>query len=86
VICINSDHTSQETRYVSGTKTNLLMLYGETVATYCENHTEYTDTVHTSQKARYVSGTKASLLMLYGETVATYCENHTEHREHNAVF
>jgi hypothetical protein len=25
------------------------MLFGETVAVYCENHTEHTDTVRTSQ-------------------------------------
>jgi hypothetical protein len=26
------------------------MLFGETVAVYCENHTEHTDTVRTSQE------------------------------------
>jgi hypothetical protein len=34
--------TSQETHYVSATKPNRLMLFGETVAVYCENHTEHT--------------------------------------------
>jgi hypothetical protein len=35
--------TSQETHYVSATKLNRLMLFGETAAVYCENHTEHTD-------------------------------------------
>jgi hypothetical protein len=35
--------TSQETHYVSATKTNRLMLFRETVV-YCEVHTEHTDT------------------------------------------
>jgi hypothetical protein len=34
--------TSQETHYVSTTKPNRLKLFGETVAVYCENHTEHT--------------------------------------------
>jgi hypothetical protein len=29
--------------YVSATETNRLMLFGETVAVYCENHMEHTD-------------------------------------------
>jgi hypothetical protein len=45
VIYINWVRTSEETHYVSATKTNRLMLFGETVAVYCENHTEYTDTL-----------------------------------------
>jgi hypothetical protein len=36
--------TSQETHYVSATKPNRLMLFRETVAVYCENHTEHTNT------------------------------------------
>jgi hypothetical protein len=32
--------TSHETHYVSATEPNRLMLFGETVAVYCENHTE----------------------------------------------
>jgi hypothetical protein len=32
-------------RYVSVTEANWLMLLGETVAVYCENHTEHTNTV-----------------------------------------
>jgi hypothetical protein len=43
-------HTSQETHYVSATEPNQLMLFGETVAVYCENHVEHTDTVRTSQE------------------------------------
>jgi hypothetical protein len=42
---MNSVRTSQETHYVSATKTNWLMLFRETVAVYCENHTEHTDTL-----------------------------------------
>jgi hypothetical protein len=48
-------HTSQETHYVSATEPNRLMLFGETVTVYCENHTEHTDTVRTSQETHYVS-------------------------------
>jgi hypothetical protein len=68
------------------------MLFRETVAVYCENHTEHTNTVwaeyrdfiyknsvRTSQETHYISATKAQPLMLLGETVAVYCENHTEH-------
>jgi hypothetical protein len=52
---ITSVHTSQETHYVSTTKTNRLVLFRETVTVYCENHTEHTDTFRTSQEAHYVS-------------------------------
>jgi hypothetical protein len=55
------------------------MLVGDTVAVYCENHTEHTDTVRTSQETHYFSATEPNRLMLFGETVAVYCENHTEH-------
>jgi hypothetical protein len=41
----NPVRTSQETHYVSTTKLNRLMLFGETVAVYCDNHTEHTDTL-----------------------------------------
>jgi hypothetical protein len=41
----NSVRTSQETHYVSATKPNPLILFGETVAVYCENHTEHADTL-----------------------------------------
>jgi hypothetical protein len=48
------------------------MLFKETVADYCENHTEHTDTVRTSQETHYVSATETNRLMLFGETVAVY--------------
>jgi hypothetical protein len=64
------------------------MLFGETVAVCCENHTEHTDTlcgytnpVRTSQETHSVSATKPNRLMLSGETVAVYCENRTEHTD-----
>jgi hypothetical protein len=68
------------------------MLFGETVAVYCENHTEHTDTlcgqnaiytnpVRTSQETHSVSTTKPNRLMLFQETVAVYCENHTDHTD-----
>jgi hypothetical protein len=37
----NSDRTSQETHNVTTTKLNRLMLFRETDAVYCENHTEH---------------------------------------------
>jgi hypothetical protein len=37
--------TSQETHYVTATKPNRLMLFRKTVAVYCKNHTEQTDTL-----------------------------------------
>jgi translation initiation factor IF-1 len=49
------------------------MLFGETVAVYCENHTEHTDTVRTSQETHYVSATEPNRLIL------AYCENYMEH-------
>jgi hypothetical protein len=42
---INSVRTSQGTRYVTATKQNRLMLFRETVAVYCEDHTENTNTL-----------------------------------------
>jgi translation initiation factor IF-1 len=57
------------------------MLSGETVAVYCENHTEHTDTVRASQETHYFSATEPNRLMLSGETVSVYCENHTEHTD-----
>jgi hypothetical protein len=41
----NSVRTSQETHYISATKLNRLMLFGETVAVYCENHKEHANTL-----------------------------------------
>jgi hypothetical protein len=55
------------------------MLFRETVAVYCQNHTGHTNTVRTSQETHYVSVTETNRLMLFKETVAVYCENHTEH-------
>jgi predicted Zn-dependent protease with MMP-like domain len=78
---IASVRTSRETHYVSATEPKWLMLFGETVAVYCENHTEHTDTVCTSQETYYVSATEPNRLMLFRETVAVYCENHTEHTD-----
>jgi thioredoxin-related protein len=57
------------------------MLFGETVAVYCETHTEHTDTVRTSQETHYVSATEPNRLMLFREIFAVYCENHTEHTD-----
>jgi hypothetical protein len=37
----NPVRTSQKTHYFSATKPSWLMLFGETVAFYCENHTEH---------------------------------------------
>jgi hypothetical protein len=37
--------TSEETHYISATKPNRLMLFRETVAVYCENHTEHINTL-----------------------------------------
>jgi hypothetical protein len=44
-VYINSVRASQETHYVAGTKPNRLMLFGEIIAVYCENHTEHTHTL-----------------------------------------
>jgi trehalose/maltose hydrolase-like predicted phosphorylase len=62
-------------------QTNRLMLFRETVAVYCENHTEQTDTVRTSQETHGVSATETTRLMLFRETVAVCSENHTEHTD-----
>jgi hypothetical protein len=55
------------------------MLFRETVAVYCENHTEHTNPVRISQVTHYVSATETNRLILFKETVAVYCENHAEH-------
>jgi hypothetical protein len=54
LVFINPVRTSQETHHVSTTKPNRLMLFGETVAVYCENHTEHTDTL-CGQNAEFFS-------------------------------
>jgi hypothetical protein len=77
-------HTSHETHYVSVTNPIRSMLFRETVAVYCENHTEqkYTlwaeNSVRTSHEIRYVSATNPNRSALFRETVAVYCENHIE--------
>jgi hypothetical protein len=43
--CTNSGRTSQETRHISATERNRLMLCGESIAVCCENRTEHTDTL-----------------------------------------
>jgi thioredoxin-related protein len=73
--------TSQETHCISATKLNRLMLFGETVAVYCESHTEHTDTVRTLRETHCISATKPNRLMLFRETVAVYCESHMEHTD-----
>jgi hypothetical protein len=57
------------------------MLFAKTVAVYCENHMEHTDTVRTTHETHYFSATEPNRLMLFVETVAVYCENHTEHTD-----
>jgi hypothetical protein len=59
------------------------MRCGKTVAVFCENHTEHTDTlwaVRTTEEIRHVAATEANRLMLCGKTVAVCCENGTGHR------
>jgi hypothetical protein len=75
--------TSQETHYVSASEPNRLMLDGETVAVYCENHTEHTDTVRTSQEPY---GTHRYSPYLTGAIRNTQIQsvphrNHTEHTD-----
>jgi predicted Zn-dependent protease with MMP-like domain len=85
----------------SATKPNRVMLFRETVAVYCENRTEHTDTLcgqnavyinpaRTSQGTHDISAGKPNRLMLVRETVAVYCENRTEHTDtlcgQNAVY
>jgi hypothetical protein len=40
-----SVRTLKETHYVSATETRRLMLFRETFAVYCENHTEHINTL-----------------------------------------
>jgi hypothetical protein len=71
----NPVRTSQETHYVSATEPNRLMLFRETVAVYCENHTEHTDTARTSQETDYVSAqsVNAALKFLLNQILVCYC-------------
>jgi hypothetical protein len=59
VIYTNPVRTSQETHYVSVTKPNRLMLFRETIAVYCENHTEHTNTLR-GQNAEFCNIYKSS--------------------------
>jgi hypothetical protein len=67
----NSFRTSQETHYISATKTNRLMMFKEKVAVNCENNMEhinmYKNSFRTSQETHYISATKTNRLMLFGE-------------------
>jgi hypothetical protein len=67
------------------------MLFRETVAVYCEKHTEHINTlcgqnavyiisVRTSQETHYVSAKKPNRLMLLQEIIAAYCENHVTYK------
>jgi hypothetical protein len=42
---MNPVRASQETHHITATKPNRLMLFVETVAVYCENHIEPTNTL-----------------------------------------
>jgi hypothetical protein len=61
------------------------MLFGETVAVYCENHTEHTDTLcgqnaeSVPHRKHIVPATKTNRLMLFGGKIADYWEKNTEH-------
>jgi hypothetical protein len=60
------------------------MLFGETVAVYCENHTEHINTPFGQFSSYLTANTlrlryRAQPVMPFRETVAVYCENHTEH-------
>jgi hypothetical protein len=89
----HSVRASQERHYVTATKPNRLMLFRETVAVYCKNHTEHTNTLcgqnaefcNIYKSSSYLTGNTLRLrykpngLMLFKETVPVHCENHTEH-------
>jgi hypothetical protein len=53
--------TSQETHYVSATETNRLMLFGETVLVYCENHVGHTDTLCVGRMQKFHCKANATL-------------------------
>jgi hypothetical protein len=42
-LIINGYRLALTSHYVCTTETSRLMLFGETVAVYCENHAEHTD-------------------------------------------
>jgi hypothetical protein len=62
----------KETYYVSTTEPNRLMLFGETVAVYCENYTKHTDTVRTSQEAQYISNLQPGTLTTRPQRRSTF--------------
>jgi hypothetical protein len=57
------------------------MQFWETVAVYCENHTEHTDRARTHRKHITFPLKEPNRLMLFGGTVADYCDNHTDHTD-----
>jgi hypothetical protein len=57
------------------------MLFGETVAVYCENRTEHRDSIRFSQYTHYITATEPNRLMQFEGTVAVYCENRLEHTD-----
>jgi hypothetical protein len=60
------------------------MLFGETVAVYCEDRTEHTDTLYgqsVPHRRHHISAIELNRLMLFGEIVAVCCENRTEHTD-----
>jgi hypothetical protein len=76
----NSIRTSQETHHVSATETNRLMLFGEVIAVYCENHTEHINTLcgqnaetlyiriqFVPHRKQHFSATETNRLMLFLE-------------------
>jgi hypothetical protein len=73
---INPVRTSQETHYVSITRPNRLMLFRETVAVYCENHTEHTDTL-CGQNAEFYKAVS---------TLASRGSNRAQSRGHVITF
>jgi hypothetical protein len=78
VVYRNKVCNSQETYYVSATEPNRLMLFGETVAVYCENHTEH-------RYSSCVKGITLRLLHRAQPVNAVYCESHREHRYSSCV-
>jgi translation initiation factor IF-1 len=54
------------------------MLFGETVAVYCENHKEHINTL-CGHFSSYLTGNTLHLRYKSQPVNAVYCENHTEH-------
>jgi hypothetical protein len=61
----NSARISQETHDISASKPNWLMLFRETVAVYCENHTEHTDTL-CEQNAEFITSKQVEYVVNTG--------------------